>query len=70
MNPDLRTPWKSFQHFKKDSVKNKLEKLCSLLAKYGGLEIISDFLLDVIIYHAENRKEAIFILNEAISGTW
>ncbi|XP_018569428.1 TELO2-interacting protein 1 homolog [Anoplophora glabripennis] len=68
-NPDLRTPWRNFRHFKEESVKNKLETLCASLAKFGGLEIISDFLLDVIMYHSENRKEAIFILNEAISGT-
>lgn len=68
MNQDLKTPWKKFRHIKEDLVKNKLETLCALLAKYGGLEIISDFLLDIIIYHSENRKEAIFILNEAISG--
>lgn len=68
MNQDLGAPWKKFRLFKEDSVKNKLETLCALLAKYGGFEIISDFLQDVIIYHLENRKEAIFILNEAISG--
>ncbi|KAJ8942241.1 hypothetical protein NQ318_003088 [Aromia moschata] len=65
---NLRTPWKNFRHFKEDSVRDKLEKLCALLARSGALEIVSDFLLNTIIYHAEHRKEAIFILNETITG--
>ncbi|KAG5887572.1 hypothetical protein JTB14_009980 [Gonioctena quinquepunctata] len=65
---DAGTPWKVFSHFNEDSVQMKLEKLCSLLAKYGAFRIISDSLLDTIIYDAEHRKEGIFILNGAITG--
>ncbi|KAJ8974649.1 hypothetical protein NQ317_019885 [Molorchus minor] len=64
----LKTTWKNFRHFKEDSVREKLEKLCSLLAKSGAFMVISDFLLDVFMYQEEHRKEATFILNEAITG--
>ncbi|KAJ8959272.1 hypothetical protein NQ314_006300 [Rhamnusium bicolor] len=68
LTPNQRTPWKNFRHFKEDEIRDKLGKLCTLLAKFGTFRIISDFLLDTIMYHTENRKEAIFILNETISG--
>ncbi|CAG9825114.1 unnamed protein product [Phaedon cochleariae] len=65
---DLGAPWKKFVYFKEDSVQLKLEKLCSLLAKYNSFQMVSDFLLDTIMYNQEHRKEAIFILNGAILG--
>nr|XP_023014503.1 TELO2-interacting protein 1 homolog [Leptinotarsa decemlineata]XP_023014504.1 TELO2-interacting protein 1 homolog [Leptinotarsa decemlineata]XP_023014505.1 TELO2-interacting protein 1 homolog [Leptinotarsa decemlineata]XP_023014506.1 TELO2-interacting protein 1 homolog [Leptinotarsa decemlineata] len=65
---DVGTPWKTFIHFNEHSVQMKLEKICALQAKYGSFRIISDFLLDVIMYEEEHRKEGIFILNEAIAG--
>ncbi|CAG9826267.1 unnamed protein product [Diabrotica balteata] len=61
-------PWKQFTHFQKITTRYQVQKLCSLLGKYGTFRLVSDFLLDVIIYNEVNRKEAIFILNEVISG--
>lgn len=61
-------PWKKFCHFQDDRVRIKLEKLCSLLGHFGIFRMVSDYLLDIIVCDAAHRKEAIFILNETISG--
>lgn len=39
-----------------------------MLGKYDTFRIVSDFLLDVLLYQIEHRKEAIFILNEVLQG--
>ncbi|XP_028154357.2 TELO2-interacting protein 1 homolog [Diabrotica virgifera virgifera] len=61
-------PWMKFTRFKENTTLYQVQKLCSLLGKYGTFRLVSDFLLDVIMYNEVNRKEAIFILNEVISG--
>ncbi|XP_057672878.1 TELO2-interacting protein 1 homolog isoform X1 [Diorhabda carinulata] len=61
-------PWKKFCHFQDDQVRIKLEKLCSLLGNFGIFRMVSDYLLDIIVCDATHRKEAIFILNETITG--
>ncbi|CAH0559229.1 unnamed protein product [Brassicogethes aeneus] len=68
ISPDLKTPWKVFRKFKEDSIKNKIEELCSLLAQYGSLNVISDFLLDNFLTNPEERKETIFLLNGLLMG--
>lgn len=64
----IKQTWKNFVYIKEDNVQKQLEKLCRLLGNFGTYRIVSDFLLDVIFYQPENRKEAIFILNEVTYG--
>ncbi|XP_063909733.1 TELO2-interacting protein 1 homolog isoform X2 [Zophobas morio] len=68
LNQDLHTSWKKFRHFKDVVVLKKIETVCRLLAKYGATPIVTDFLLDIIISEPEQRKEAIFLLNEVVAG--
>lgn len=68
LTPDLRTPWIQFRFFKEEQIKHKLEELCCALGKCGSFPIVSDYLLDTILYNDEYRKEAIFLLNSIILG--
>ncbi|RZB40886.1 TELO2-interacting protein 1 -like, partial [Asbolus verrucosus] len=68
MHQDFRMAWKKFRHFKEDSVLHKIESVCHVLAKFGASCIISDLLLDIIVSDSNQRKEAIFLLNEIVAG--
>lgn len=63
-----KAQWKNFHFIREENVQSRLERLCSLLGKYGTFKMVSDFLLDVFLYQNEHRKEAIFVLNEVIAG--
>ncbi|KAI4457547.1 tel2 interacting protein 1 tti1 family member [Holotrichia oblita] len=67
-NPDLRTPWKRFQHFAGNDTISKLSELCQLLAQDVVIDIITDSLLDVYRNDMDRRKEATILLNEVISA--
>ncbi|XP_008201481.1 TELO2-interacting protein 1 homolog [Tribolium castaneum] len=68
LSHDSKMSWKKFRHFKETEILDKIATVCRLLAKYGASFIVSDFLLDVIATNEEQRKEAIFLLNEVITG--
>jgi hypothetical protein len=69
LHQNVKTSWKQFRHFKEPVVLNKIETVCRLLAKYGATSVVSDFLLDVIASSdPDQRKEAIFLLNEILTG--
>lgn len=67
-NPDLRTPWKRFQHFADTDTLSKLSELCQLLAQDVVVDVITDSLLDVYRNDVDKRKEATILLNEIVSG--
>ncbi|XP_044259185.1 TELO2-interacting protein 1 homolog [Tribolium madens] len=67
LSQDLKTSWKKFRHFKETEILDKIGTVCRLLAKYGASFIVTDFLLDVIGANEEQRKEAIFLLNEVVT---
>lgn len=65
-----QTPWKRFVYFINDEVVQfKLENLCKLFCKYGVLDIVTDFLLDVFLTDSEHKCEATWLLNELFIGT-
>ncbi|KAK9721937.1 hypothetical protein QE152_g19937 [Popillia japonica] len=67
-NPDLRTPWKRFQHFADTDTLSKLSELCQLLAQDVVVDVITDSLLDVYRNDVDKRKEATILLNEIVSA--
>lgn len=62
--------WKQFHYFLgDDEVRRKLESICGLFCKFGVADVVSDFLLDILLNEPKHKCEAIFLLNHLFKGS-
>ena len=60
--------WKRFKCFADEKIYRNVALICKLIGKYSNLDVIVDYLLDVLQSSSMHRKEALLLLNEILFG--
>lgn len=68
LNTEGLEPWKKFSHFKDQIIRDKIKIVCQLLSNKDVINIAADYLIGIFYEDIEQRKEAVFVLNEILSG--
>ncbi|XP_071944583.1 TELO2-interacting protein 1 homolog [Antedon mediterranea] len=57
-----------FKRFNDNKIEEMLKKMCKYLAKYGELDVLVEYFVDLFLESSIYQRQAVWVLNELIAG--